>query len=41
MSTNELNLNEILMLRREKLNGLIEEGKNPYIIEKYDVKHTS
>lgn len=41
MSTNELNLNEILLLRREKLNGLLEEGKNPYEIEKYDVKHNS
>ena len=32
MSGTEVNLNEMLMIRREKLNSLIEKGKNPYLI---------
>lgn len=30
-------LSELLRIRREKLNTLKEEGKNPYEITKYDV----
>ena len=30
-------LSELLRIRREKLNALKEEGKNPYEITKYDV----
>ena len=32
----ELDLNEILRVRREKLKNLQEAGKNPYEIVKYD-----
>ena len=32
----ELELNEILRLRREKLNALKEAGNDPYKITKYD-----
>ncbi|MFB0971487.1 MAG: lysine--tRNA ligase [Neofamilia sp.] len=41
MANDELNLNEILMLRRERLKELMDEGKNPFLIEKYDVKNKS
>ena len=34
--TEELDLNEILRVRREKLASLKEQGKNPYEIVKYD-----
>ncbi len=32
---------DLLRIRREKLNAFIESGKNPYDITKFDVKHTS
>lgn len=35
------NLNELRKIRREKLKKLIEDGRNPYKIEKYDVKENS
>ncbi|MBQ0099523.1 MAG: lysine--tRNA ligase [Firmicutes bacterium] len=35
-TTPELDLNEILRVRREKLSALIESGKNPYEKVKYD-----
>lgn len=41
MANDELNLNEILMLRRERLKELMDEGKNPFLIENYDVKNKS
>jgi lysyl-tRNA synthetase class 2 len=37
----ELNLNEMLMMRREKLKELIEKGKNPFLVEKFDYTHHS
>lgn len=37
----EQNVNEILKLRREKLNTLQENGKNPFVITKYDVSDHS
>lgn len=41
MANEELNLNEILRVRREKLKSLKESGKNPFNIVKYDVTHHS
>lgn len=41
MSGTELNLNEMLMIRRDKLKTLTEMGKNPYLIEKFDFTHHS
>lgn len=41
MSGNELNLNEMLMIRREKLQTLMENGKNPFLIEKFDYTNHS
>ena len=41
MTNEELNLNEILRVRREKLKALKEAGKNPFDIVKYDVTHHS
>ena len=41
MANEEVNLNEILMVRREKLKSLKESGKNPFDIVKYDVTHHS
>lgn len=41
MSETEQNLNEMLLMRREKLNELINSGKNPYLIEKFDYTHHS
>ena len=35
----ELNLNEMLLLRRERLKELEEEGKSPFLQEKYNVSH--
>lgn len=37
----EQEVNEILKVRREKLSKLRENGKNPFIIEKYERKHHS
>ena len=39
MSGTEENLNEMLMMRREKLQELIDKGENPYEVENYDVTH--
>ncbi|HEY8363344.1 MAG TPA: lysine--tRNA ligase [Tissierellaceae bacterium] len=41
MADADLNLNEMLRIRREKLKELINKGKNPYLIEKYDYTHHS
>lgn len=41
MSGTEENLNEMLMMRRGKLKELKELGKDPFIIEKYDLTHHS
>ena len=41
MSETELNLNEMLMIRREKLKELIEKGKDPFLVEKFDYTHYS
>ncbi len=41
MQTGEQSLNEMLLIRREKLNKLIEKGKNPFLIEKFDYTHHS
>ena len=41
MSGTEENLNEMLMMRREKLRELQEKGKNPFFIEKYNYTHHS
>ena len=38
---NENELNEILRLRREKLNALVEAGEDPFVITKYDQTHHS
>lgn len=35
------NLNEMLLQRREKLKNLQEQGRNPFVHEKYDVSHHS
>ena len=37
----ELNLNEMLIMRREKLNELIKKGKDPFLVEKFDYTHHS
>ena len=37
----EEKINEILKLRREKLKQLVEAGRNPFIIEKFDYTHHS
>ena len=37
----EQDLNEILRIRREKLSKLIEDGKNPYEITRFDKTHSS
>ena len=37
--TEEQNLNEILLVRREKLEKLRQEGKDPFDITRYDVTH--
>lgn len=41
MSETEQNLNEMLLMRREKLKELIEKGKNPFLVEKFDYTHHS
>ena len=41
MSGTEENLNEMLMMRREKLKELSGKGKNPFFIEKYNYTHHS
>ncbi|NLC02946.1 MAG: lysine--tRNA ligase, partial [Tissierellia bacterium] len=41
MSETELNLNEMLMIRREKLKELIQKGKDPFLVEKFDYTHYS
>jgi len=35
------NLNEILRLRREKFASMVEAGKDPFVITKFDVTHHS
>ena len=37
----EENLSELLQIRRDKLRTLVEEGKNPFEITKFDVTHHS
>ena len=37
----ELDMNQLMMVRREKLEKLKEEGKNPYEITKFNRTHTS
>ena len=37
----EENLSELLQIRRDKLKNLVEEGKNPFEITKFDVTHHS
>ena len=37
----EPDLNQLLKVRREKLATLVEAGKNPFEIMKYDVSHHS
>ncbi len=39
--TEELNLNEMLKIRREKLSKLQEAGKDPFKVEKYNLTHHS
>jgi lysyl-tRNA synthetase class 2 len=41
MQNNEQSLNEMLQIRRDKLSKLIEKGKNPFLIEKFDYTHHS
>ncbi|MBS4535702.1 lysine--tRNA ligase [Clostridium sp. D2Q-14] len=41
MSNGENNLNELLQIRREKLQKLKEEGRDPFKIEKYKPTHHS
>ena len=37
----EEKLNEVLKIRREKLEALVEAGKDPFAITKYDRTHHS
>lgn len=39
MTGTEENLNEMLVMRREKLQELMDKGENPYEVETYDVTH--
>ncbi len=41
MQEQELDLNQLMKVRREKLEKLKQEGKNPYEITKFDRTHTS
>lgn len=41
MAETEENLNEMLMIRREKLKKLEENGEDPFLVEKYDYTHHS
>ncbi|MBQ4316829.1 MAG: lysine--tRNA ligase, partial [Clostridia bacterium] len=38
---NEANLGDLLAVRRQKLQDLRAEGKDPFVITKYDVTHHS
>ena len=40
-NTQEQDLNQLLKVRREKLQNLRDEGKDPYVITKFDVSHHS
>ena len=37
----ELDVNHLMQIRKEKLDKLIEEGKNPYEITKFNRTHIS
>ena len=37
----ELDMNQLMKVRREKLEKLKQEGKNPFEITKFEVTHTS
>lgn len=41
MQHEESNLNEMLQLRRKKLQDLRDQGKDPFLNEKYDITHKS
>jgi len=41
MAGTEENLNEMLIIRREKLQQLMDNGNNPYLVEKFDYTHHS
>ena len=41
MQQEENNLNEMLLLRRQKLQDLRDQGKDPFVHEKYNVTHKS
>lgn len=41
MGDTDLNLNEMLVMKREKLKELIEKDKNPFLVEKFDYTHHS
>ncbi|MDD6039532.1 MAG: lysine--tRNA ligase [bacterium] len=41
MAENQQDLNQLLKVRREKLQTLQENGKDPFVITKYDVTHHS
>ncbi len=40
-ATTEVNLGDLLAVRRQKLDDLRAEGKDPFVITKYDVSHHS
>ena len=37
----ELDLNKLMQVRKEKLDDLQKEGKNPFEVTKYDIQHYS
>ena len=39
--TQEQDINQLLKVRRDKLKELQENGKDPFVITKYDVTHHS
>lgn len=41
MQSGEQSLNEMLLIRRDKLSKLMEKGKNPFLVEKFDFTHYS
>ena len=41
MSETEHNMNEMLLMRREKLKELINKGKDPFLVEKFNYTHHS
>ena len=41
MENNEIQLSELLQIRRDKLKELQESGKDPFQITKFDRTHTS